>query len=274
MNKDLIWGCKVMSAKDEDFKIGLALGGGGARGLAHIGVIEVLEREDVNIDMIAGTSIGSVIGGLYASGVPLKYIKGIADVLEWDNITDITFPRIGLIKGNKFLSFMKVITGHKNFSELDIPFAAVCCDIESGEKVTIDSGSIARAIRGSISIPGIYVPFNHQDRLLVDGGIIDKIPVSTVRDLGADVIIAVDVGADTIRSGVNNIFDVLFNTFDIMHRQFKSLHKLNSDIIIKPCLEEISSFDLENVEKCIDAGRKAAEESIASIKKIIEERKT
>lgn len=262
-----------MPEKNNDLKIGLALGGGGTRGLAHIGIIEVLEREGINIDMIAGTSIGSVIGGLYACGVPLKYIEGIADVLEWDNITDITFPRIGLIKGNKFLSFTKVITGHKNFDELDIPFSAVCCDIETGEKIIISSGSVADAIRASISLPGIYVPYYHKERLLVDGGIVEKIPISTVKMMGADIIIAVDVGKEDIRTEVNNIFDVLFNTFDIMHKQFNSLRELNADIIIKPSLDNISSFDLENVDKCINAGKKAAEKSLASIKKIIEERK-
>ncbi len=262
-----------MPEKDSDIKIGLALGAGGTRGLAHVGVIEVLKREGINIDMIAGTSIGSLIGGLYASGVPLRYIKGIADVLEWDNITDVTFPRTGLIKGNKLLSFLKIITGNKNFTDLDIPFAAVCCDIESGEHIVINTGSVAKAIRGSISIPGIYVPYFHQDKLLVDGGVLDKIPVSTVKAMGADIVIAVDVGAKTINSKVNNIFDVLFNTFDIMQKQFESLRQLNSDIIIKPCLHDISSFDLENVYKCIDAGSKEAEKSLVEIKTLIKERK-
>ncbi len=261
-----------MSKNDNELKIGLALGAGGTRGLAHVGVIEVLKKEGINIDMIAGTSIGSLIGGVYACGVPLRYITGIAEVLEWDNITDVTFPRKGLIKGDKLLQFLKVVTADKNFSDLNIPLAAVCCDIESGEKVVITEGSVAKAIRGSISIPGVFIPYYHQDKLLVDGGIIDRVPVSVVKDMGADVVIAVDVGAETIRDNVDNIFDVLFNTFDILQNQLKTYRHIKSDIILRPPLEGISSFDLEQVYQCVDTGRKIAKQAITEIKKVIRER--
>lgn len=256
----------------EKVKIGLALGAGAARGLAHIGVLEVLEREGIEIDMIAGTSIGSLIGGIYAAGIPLKYIRGLACELNWDQITDVTFPRRGLIKGEKLLSFLEILTGGKDISELKIPFAAIACDIEEGKHIVIKEGSLAKAIRASTAIPGIYTPFRFQERLLVDGAVLDKVPVSTVREMGADLVIAVDVGTKDINKKVNNIFDILFNTFDIMQHELDKYRKLDADVIIEPVLTGCSSFDLEQAERCIAAGCEAAENSLTRIRELIKEK--
>ncbi|ACL69773.1 patatin-like phospholipase family protein [Halothermothrix orenii] len=253
-------------------KIGIALGAGAARGLAHIGVLEVLEEEDIEVDMVAGSSIGSLIGGIYACGVPLRYIKGLASEINWDHITDITFPRKGLIKGDKLLSFLEIITSNKDISELEIPFAAVACDIEKGELIVIKDGPLAKAIRASTSIPGIYVPYFYKNRLLVDGAVLDRVPVSIVKEMGADVVIAVDVGVKNINKKVNNMFDVLFNTFDIMQHEMDKYRKIESDILIRPDLGYYSSFDLDRAEHCIQLGYRAARDSLPEIMKIIEER--
>lgn len=258
---------------NDNFKVGLALGSGGVRGIAHLGVLEVFERENLKIDIIAGTSIGSLIGGIYACGIPLKYTKGLARELNWDHITDVTFPRKGIIKGKKLLEFLKILTQNKNFSDLDLPFAALCCDIEKGEQVAITQGSVARAIRASVSIPGIYVPYHYKDRLLVDGAVLERIPVSTLRSMGADVVIAVDVGNKSVNSEVGNIFDVLINTFDIMQNKYETLREVDSDVIIKPDLNKISTFGLEQASYCITAGIKAAETSLEEIKSLLRERR-
>ncbi|MFW6036017.1 MAG: patatin-like phospholipase family protein [Halothermotrichaceae bacterium] len=259
---------------NKDLKIGLALGSGAARGLAHITVLERLKEEGIKIDMITGTSIGSLIGGVYAAGLPIKYIKEIAKELDWDHITDITFPRKGLIKGEKFLSFLEIITNGKKFSELNIPFAAVACDIESGEHIVLKEGSLAKAVRASTSIPGIYVPYQYQDRLLVDGAVLDPIPVSIVRDMGADIVIAVDVGADSVNKKTKNIFDILFNTFDIIQHELNKYRRLEADIIIKPDMKDCSSFDLEQYQQCFTAGRKAVDAVLPKLKEKIKERST
>jgi NTE family protein len=253
-------------------KIGLALGAGAARGLAHIGVLELLEKEGIKVDMIAGTSIGSLIGGIYASGAPLKYIRGLAIELDWDQINDITFPRRGLIKGDKLLSFLEMLTGGKEISQLNIPYAAIACDIEEGKHIVINKGSLAKAIRASTAIPGVYTPFKHQGRLLIDGGVIDRVPVSTVREMGADLVIAVDVGSQEINKNVHNIFDILYNTFNIMQQELNKYKKLDADIVIRPVLTGYSSFDLDNAEQCIAAGYQAAVMSLDQIRRLIEER--
>lgn len=253
----------------EKIKVGLALGAGAARGLAHIGVIEVLERENIAIDMIAGTSIGSLIGGVYAAGVPVKYIKAIAEGLNWDHITDVTFPRKGLIKGEKLLSFLEVVTQRKEISQLNIPYAAVACDIEKGEHIVIKEGSLAGAIRASTAIPGVYVPYRFQERLLVDGGVLDKVPVTTVRKMGADLVIAVDVSTRGLNKEVKNIFDILFNTFDIMQYELSKYRKLEADVVIRPDLTGFDSFNLDQPEECITSGYQAAEEALQIIKELL-----
>ncbi|MFW6238280.1 MAG: patatin-like phospholipase family protein [Halanaerobiales bacterium] len=254
-----------------DLEIGLALGAGGARGLAHLGVLDRLRKEELKIDYIAGTSIGSLIGGVYATGARLKYLKGLAREIDWDSITDVTFPRLGLIKGKKLLSFLEVITKKKHFSDLDIPFAAVSCDVETGEHVVINEGSVARAIRASTSIPGVYVPFKHQGHRLVDGAILDPVPISTVKEMGADVVMAVDLGLEPVESKVSNIIDVLINTFNIMQTKYDNLRNSNADIIIKPELNGISTFDLKEANQAIEAGYRAADNSMEKIKMFFQE---
>lgn len=253
-------------------KIGLALGAGAARGLAHIGILEVLERNNISIDIITGTSIGSLIGGIYAAGVPLKYIKGFAYELDWDHLTDLTFPRQGLIKGQKLLSFLEIITGSKNIEELNIPYAAIACDIEQGKHIVIKEGSLAGAIRASTAIPGIYAPFAHQGRLLVDGGVLDKVPVSTAYQMGAELVIAVDVGTKVVKRKTENVFDILFNTFDIMQKELDKYRELKADVIIRPELDDCGSFELNQAAYCIKKGGKAAQEALPVIKELIRER--
>jgi len=252
--------------------VGLALGAGGARGLAHLGVIEILEKENIPIDIITGTSMGSLIGGIYACGTPVKYIIQLSRELNWDNVTDITFPRKGLIKGDKLLSFLEIITQNKDFEDLQIPFAAIACDIEKGEHIVLNTGSVAKAIRASTSIPGIYVPFQHQDRYLVDGGVLDRVPISTLRMMGADIIIAVDIGVKAVNNNVKNLFDILLNTFDIMQQEFEKIKEHDADIIIKPDLENITKFELDKADLCVKAGRDVAKQMLDKIKNTLSRR--
>ncbi|MFW5988314.1 MAG: patatin-like phospholipase family protein [bacterium] len=249
--------------------IGLALGAGGARGLAHIGVLKVLKEEGINIDLIAGTSMGSIIGGLYAAGIPVNYMEKLAEEIVWDDLSDITFPRTGLIKGDKVLKFFEILTQNKDFSELNIPFSAVACDIEKGEHLVLNSGNVSKAIRASIAIPGIFVPYEHQNKVLVDGGVLDRVPVSTVRKMGAEVIIAVDIRVKEVNNKINNIFDVLFNTFDIMQYEFQKLKDLGADILIQPDLYDVDTLELKNSEKCIKEGYNETLKHIDDIRNIL-----
>ena len=184
-----------MLAKNEK-KIGYALGGGSARGLFHIGVLNVLEENDIYPDVIAGTSMGSIIGALYASGLTAGEIKQIAIEMDWKHLirlADVTVPLSGLIQGKRIISLLKSILRDMTFSQLKIKFACVATDLINGEQVVFQEGSLIEAIRASISIPAIFTPVKLNGRYLVDGGLVNVVPVSVCRDMGADFVIGVNV---------------------------------------------------------------------------------
>ncbi len=177
-------------------KIGLALGSGAARGLAHIGVLKVLEKEKIPIDLIAGTSMGALVGGAYAVGMSVDEMEKIAMEVDWKRLgrlMDFVIPRAGFINGKKVKTFIKTLVKNKKIEELKIPFATVATDIETGEEVVIQQGSIVEAIRASASIPGIFTPVRNGGKILVDGGLVNPIPISVVKKMGAGIIIAVNV---------------------------------------------------------------------------------
>ena len=187
----------IEQSKKRGLKFGLALGSGSARGMAHIGVIEVLEAYHIPIDMIAGTSIGALIGSLYASGVSIKKIKRIARQVKKRApliIFDPTLPFSGLISGKRIDEMLnRIALKNKDFSDLKIAFAAISTDLTSGAKVILNQGSVLKAVRASISIPGIFIPVKFHESYLVDGGIVDPVPVDVVEKMGADFIIAVSL---------------------------------------------------------------------------------
>lgn len=177
-------------------KIGLALGSGSAKGLAHIGVLKVLDEQKIPVDFIAGTSIGALIGVVYASGVSTREMEEIAFNIDKKQITSFftpTIPYSGLVEGKRITEFIKSIIGNPNIEDLKIPFAAIATNVLNGRKVMITKGSAVEAVRASISIPGIFTPCKHNGDFLVDGGLVDPVPVNCVRDMGADYIIGVNV---------------------------------------------------------------------------------
>jgi NTE family protein len=185
-----------VSGEFDGLKIGLALASGGARGSAHTGVLKVLEAEGIPISAVAGSSIGAVVGGAYAAGISVERIE--KEWLETDLTKVIrsflpTFPRAGLSSGGELRKYLRELIKDVHFDELSIPFAAVGCDIDTGEAVVLDRGSVADAMRASSSIPGLFHPVRLRGRLLVDGGLVEPLPVRLCRDLGADLVIGVDI---------------------------------------------------------------------------------
>jgi len=186
-------------------KIGLALGGGSARGWAHVGVIKALVEAKIPIHCIAGTSIGSVVGGYYASG-SFSELEKMAKEVEWSTFLrylDVVLPRQGLIEGKKILSFLRKTLKTKTIQHLSIPFCAVAADLITGEEIRIKKGNLADSIRASISIPGILSPVKNSGKWLVDGGVVNPVPVSAARALGADIVIAVDLNHDFSQKGLH-----------------------------------------------------------------------
>jgi len=177
-------------------KIGLALGSGAARGLAHIGVLKILTANQISIDFIAGSSMGALIGALYASGLSIEQMEDIACNTDWKLTAKMftpTLPWAGLVEGNRIREFIRTLVGDKNINDLQIPFAAVATDVQTGEEIVIENGSLIEAVRASISIPGVFTPVRHQNRFLVDGGVVNPVPADVARNMGADIVIAVNV---------------------------------------------------------------------------------
>ena len=184
----------------QQLKIGLALGSGSARGWAHIGVIRELEDMGIQPDVISGCSIGALVGGAYASGHFTDLEKWVG-ALTWKEIVgflDMSMMRGGVIRGEKLLDFARLYMQEKPIEDLDIPFAAVATDLENGREVWLREGSLLEAVRASISLPGLFTPVKREGRWLVDGGLVDPVPVSLCRALGADVVIAVNLNGDLL----------------------------------------------------------------------------
>src|SRR5665648_838080 len=197
VEKDLELEDLLAKCKKKGLKIGLALGGGSARGLAHVGVILAREAYNIPIDIIAGTSIGSVIGGLYASGATIEQLEEVALSIKKSKtlfMIDPVFPHSGLISGDRIEKMLNQFAlEDKTFDDLKIPFAAVATEIESGAEVILNQGKVIDAVRASISIPGIFTPVNYENYYLVDGGVVNPVPVDVVKMMGADIIIAVSL---------------------------------------------------------------------------------
>lgn len=268
-------------------KVGLALGGGGGRGMAHIGVLEVLEREKIAIDMVAGTSAGAAIGALFTQGKSAREINSLARSWDWKQkaqIMDPALPKSGFIAGKRVKKFLKTIIGDINFSELRMPFACVATDIMTGEEVIIDQGSVLEAVRASISMPIIFTVVKWQGRYLVDGGLVDPVPVSVLKDMGAEFIIAINVTPrmytrqkriyicknNTEEVSANkepNILNIIMKISGIANSQIVEASLEGANVIIEPRLTGIGLGDFNHIEECILEGGYAAIDAIPEIKR-------
>ncbi|WP_147531899.1 patatin-like phospholipase family protein [Bacillus marasmi] len=252
-------------------KIGLALGSGGARGFAHLGVMKVLKEERIPIDFLSGSSMGALIACFYATGLDMDQLYKISSAFKRKYYLDFTVPKMGFVAGKRVKDLIRIFTHGKNIEELNIPVAVVATDLMSGKKVVFTEGPIADAVRASISIPGIFVPEKINGRLLVDGGVVDRIPVSVVKDMGAELVIAVDVSHVKTNTEITSIYDVIMQSIDIMQMELVDHRMVASDIMIRPRVEKYNSRAFTNIEEIINIGEEAARKQIDEIKKRIEQ---
>ncbi len=255
-------------------RIGLALSGGAARGIAHVGVLRALAEHEIPIDCIAGTSAGSLVGGAMASGMPVSEIEAIGRSLRWRDVGRMTMSRMGIQSNERLEQYLRARLPVTRFEELPIPFAAVATDLQSGSAVIMrDQGDVPFAIRASCAIPGWYVPVTDEHgRQLVDGGLIANIPSGVARSLGADIVIAVDVNAEGAKflGPSLSIISVVLQSMLLVQRT-ASLHQLEeADLIIKPLLGHIRWDEMSRAEELIAAGYDAAVASVPEIKALIE----
>lgn len=254
--------------------IGIALGGGGARGMAHIGVLKVLEEHGIFPRFVAGTSMGALVGALYASGLPPGELDRLARHMDWKrwvSLVDATLLRTGgFIRGNRLLSLLKILLKNQDFSTLKIPFSCVATDLRSGEEVIISSGPVAIAIRASISMPGILAPLKVGDRYLVDGGLVNEIPVDICRRMGARHVIAVNVDPDPAAagkksraSGPPHFREVLTQALRIRSYHTALENVKGADMAIHPAVEQIDFWHFHRAAEAIALGEQAARETLS-----------
>ncbi len=270
-------------------KLGIALSGGGARGLAHIGVLKVLEKAGIKPDFIAGTSMGGVIAAAYAFGqTPAQMeeealkLRKLSSVLGL--LADPSLPWKGLVEGKKIRDYFHEHIGDATFDEARIPLALVAVDLKSGREVVMREGRVVDALRATISVPGIFTPYAYDDKILVDGGILNNLPADVVRKMGAEVVIAVDVSCDLESferdnfpfSQMPEVIAVLWRTVEVMEKELRDrkLREAAPDVLISPPLtRDISVFTgFNRVAEIIAAGEEAAEKALPRIEELLRPR--
>ncbi len=249
-------------------RVGLVLGGGAARGFAHVGVIRVLEREKIPIDLIVGTSVGSLVGAIYADKKNSFELEWIAFSLEEKDLFDYTFisPTQGFVRGERIEDFVLNKLSARELQQLKVPLSVVATDIQNGEMVVLQTGSVARAIRASSAIPGIFIPVRYQGKLLVDGGVLNSVPVDVARKMGADVVIAVDLGGGRKAAQVNNIFDAIVQSLHLMAIEGTEARLREADVVIQPQVSHIGLIDFSKKKELLTLGIQAAEQALPRIR--------
>ncbi|GAK07408.1 patatin-like phospholipase family protein [Geomicrobium sp. JCM 19038] len=250
-------------------KVGLALGSGGARGIAHVGVLDVFEKENIPIDYIAGSSMGSLVGALFALGHSATDLEELASLFKRKYFVDFTVPKMGLINGKRIEELIYMLTQGKNIEDLEVPLSIVTTDLQKGRSVILDSGSISKAVRASISIPGIFVPVQYDGKILVDGGIVDRVPIQAVRNMGADIVIAVDVSFFPKDPPITSIYDVIMQSMEIMGREIVESKWLQADVLMRPILKQHSTVAFQEIEALVEQGRVEASHYVEDIRRRI-----
>ena len=255
-------------------RIGLALSGGAARGMAHVGVLRALLEHDIPIDCIAGTSAGSIVAGAFASGMPIDEIEEFGRALRWRDIGRVTMSRLGVQSNERLEQYLRARLPVTKFEELRIPFAAVATDLATGEAVVMkDEGDVPFAIRASCTIPGWYVPvLDQQGRQLVDGGLVAVIPSTVTRELGADVVIAVDVSSEgaTFITPSSSVIGVLLQSMMVVQKTASSYQLGMSDFVISPKVGHIRWDEMGRADELMEAGYTVGLDSIPKVRAMIE----
>jgi len=249
-------------------KVALVLGGGAARGFAHVGVIRILEKEKIPIDMVVGTSVGAFVGAIYASEMNSFQLEWLAYQITQEDIFDfsLVYSKMGPVQGEKLEEFIRTKLKVKNLEELKLPFYPIATDLLTGETVTLEKGSIARAVRASSAIPGIFVPVKFAGRTLVDGGVTNNLPIEIARQKGADIVIAINISENVKNVQIESVVDIILQSVNIMGNELLKYKKQGMDILIEPRVGDVKMMDFSQKKKCIEEGMKATQEALPLIR--------
>jgi NTE family protein len=247
--------------------------------LVHIGVLKVLEREGVPVDLVVGTSVGAIVGALYAAGVRTSDIEGMASEVGWDQLTDLSSARVvrllvseRLLSTQKMEKYLQARIGEKTFADLKTEFACLATDVRTGEGIVLREGSVALAARASATMPGIFEPVPFRHRLLIDGGVVDNVPTEVARRLGADILLCVYVPVDLSRNNVSNVLTMMTQALYIQGQAMSEDRVKRADFLIKPEVSDISALELWRSKECMEAGQRAAEAAWPDLKKLLVEK--
>jgi NTE family protein len=250
--------------------LGLALGGGFARGFAHLGVLQVLEQNRIPISYIAGTSVGSILGAAYASGAPLARIIATCRTLRFRDIARWRVSRIGLASNHRLGDLISRVFDVRRFEDLEIPTAIVATDLNTGEPVTLTYGSLVDAIRASCAFPGLFEPVEIGTRCLADGGLVAAVPTRAARDLGATFVLGVSVGVhDGHRGMPSNIFQVVSRAVSAAQKHQFEVWERHADLVLRPDVSALAWDDFHRADEAIEAGAEAARRALPRIQKLL-----
>ncbi|NJN81262.1 MAG: patatin-like phospholipase family protein [Caldilineaceae bacterium] len=248
----------TMAQSNLDGKIGVALCGGAVLGAAHVGILRAFEEREIHIHCMAGTSIGALVAALYAFGTAVGEIEAIVSALSWLDVTSFVPSKLGLLSNQKLGDVVSEVLGDVRIEDSPMPIAFIAADLRSGEKVLLRRGDVATAVMASACIPGLFTPVEFGDRLLVDGGIVEIVPISPLREMGADYLVGVDLRGEGALAEPQNIVDVLVDTTNIAIATSKRLQLQEADLVIAPRLASYSSLDTDKVAELIRIGYEAA----------------
>ena len=247
------------SPAGDEIRIGLALGGGAARGFAHVGVIQVLEEAGIRPHYVAGTSAGSLVAALYASGMSGTQLKQVAIGMQEAAITDWVLPIFnrGALKGDALAQYVNQQVQGRQIENMSLPLGIVATDLRTGDAVIFRRGNTGTAVRASSAVPGVFLPVKIGEREYVDGGLVAPVPVQQARQMGANFVIAVDISSDPQSGETSDVFKILLQTFTIMGRSINALVLRQADVVVQPLLNGVGSADFASRERSIEQGRQA-----------------
>ena len=257
---------QVAPAPPKPPRIGLALGGGAARGFAHIGVIQVLEEAGIKPDLVVGTSAGSLVAALYAAGRNGVELATLAQSMDEGAITDWAFPGRGLIRGEALARYVREQTGQRSIEQMKLPLGIVATDLDSGAPILFQRGDIGMAVRASSAVPAVFQPVKIGTREYVDGGLVSPVPVRFARQMGADLVLAVDISSPPDGAPTGDPFKMLMQTFSIMGKSINHFELRDADVVVRPRLQGVGSADFTARSRAIAAGREAAQLALAELR--------
>jgi NTE family protein len=249
-------------------KLGLALGGGAARGFAHIGVIQVLEENGIKPDLVVGTSAGSLVAAFYASGKTGAQLQWLADTMDESQLTDWTIPFMsrGMLRGEALGRYVNSQLNGTKIEDLKMPLGIVATDLQTGDGILFRRGDIATAVRASSAVPSVFEPVRIGNKDYVDGGLVSPVPVRSARQMGADIVIAVDISSRPEDAKTSDMLKVLLQTFSIMGKSISQLEMAQAEVVVRPALPDVGSAEFTARQKSIEAGRAAMKLALPALK--------